>query len=67
MKSKINSLMCWFEFIANRKKMMESLRGSGMGKNMNVVIIANLFNANNSRMTMNAVKSAMRKEYWGGK
>lgn len=67
MKSKINSLMCWFEFMANRKKMMESLRGSGMGKNMNVVTIANLFNANNSRMTMNAVKSAMRKEYWGGK
>lgn len=66
MKSKINSLMCWFEFMANRKKMMEALCGSGMGKNMNVVIIANLFNANNSRMTMNAVKSAMRKEYWGG-
>ena len=59
--------MCWFEFMAGRKAMMRSFRGSNVSKNMTAIIYANIFNVNNSRMTMNAVKSAMRKEYWGGK
>lgn len=67
MKSKINSLMCWIEFVAGRKAMIRSFRGSNMGKNMTAIIHANIFNVNNSRMTMDAVKYAMRKEYWSGK
>ena len=47
--------------------MMRSFRGSNSGKNMTAIIHANIFNVNNSQLTMNAVKRAMRKEYWGGK
>lgn len=57
--------MCWFEFMAGRKVMMRSLRGTDMSNNIKAFIHANIFNVNKSRMTMNAVKSAMRKEYWG--
>lgn len=67
MKSKINSLMCWFEYLSRKKKMMSALGYSCHSKAMLAIIHANIFNVNNSRMTMNAVKSAMRKEYWGGK
>lgn len=67
MESKLKSIESFIAFLGGRRAMMRSFRGSNSGKNMTAIIHANIFNVNNSRLTMNAVKRAMRKEYWGGK